>query len=868
VVHCPAVGNDRGVVHRKPVAWHRVISVLVALLLAVLGVGSGPAIAASDTTPTAPSIARPADPVPGSYIVTLRGAGTDPASTAARLARTHGGQVTHVYHAAIDGFAVRLSEQQADALRSDPTVKGVYQDGIVHATTTQNPAPWHLDRVDQRDLPLDNSYTADNGGAAVHAYVLDTGVRVTHTDFGGRASVGDDEIGGGVNGLDCNGHGTHVAGILGGTTSGVAKGAQLVSVRVLDCTGTGTFSSVIAGVDWVTAHAVKPAVANMSLSGGAFGPLDDAIDQSIASGVVYAAAAGNSGVDACGASPGRDPQVLTAGATDPSDTRASFSNVGTCVSLFAPGVDVVSDSNASDTAQMVLSGTSMASPVLAGIAAGYLDRYPDAAPSEVKSAMVHGATTGHVVDAGTGSPNLLAFTPLAPRPDTVVAVGASSTEAPMDRALGTNAVDVHALPTTSVVAPADGHCSSVTYGPSGSDVFVPPASADAGRDALRDSAAGTYPSAVVDAGHGCVDIARSDSDPRTIGTDDAAFRYFAFGIDAVTWASPSLDAPAAMTLTDLRRVFSCQVTDWSQLPGGGTGPIRRALPPSGSGTLHNFVTRLLGQADTSSSPWVPPTGPGCPAPVILPTESTGFELTHDPVLRAESQAYVVPYSAALWVHQANNSANPTLDVRNGVRPGAIRRDATDPVAPGLAVGAVRWLGSSWRLNDATVVGGRVVAGATADAQFDASISGAPGSFTASDVGLTVQGAIVNDGTVITAVSGDGATATISPGATHAGSASIVVGSPAVGERNPNVLDPADGSVFAGVHYVYNVVDTDSPSIASARALVGFDDIPGGLTSALCRGDDQSMILDAGFLDLVPAESPGGNTAVVCRLRTP
>jgi subtilisin family serine protease len=852
----------------NPVAWRRVIGVLVTLLFAVLGAGGAPAIAAADTTPTAPPIARPANAVPGSYIVTLRGAATDTVGTANRLARAHGGEVTHVYRAAIDGFAVRLSDQQADALRTDPAVKGVFQDGVVHAAATQTPAPWHLDRIDQRDLPLDNAYTYDGGGAAVHAYVLDTGIRVTHTDFGGRASVGDDEIGGGVNGLDCNGHGTHVAGILGGATSGVAKGVQLVSVRVLDCTGSGTFSSVIAGVDWVTAHAVKPAVANMSLSGGAFAPLDDAIDESIASGVVYAAAAGNSGADACGASPGRDPQVLSAGATDPSDTRASFSNVGTCVSLFAPGVNIVSDSNASDTAQMVLSGTSMASPVLAGIAAGYLDRYPDAAPAEVKSAIVQGATSGHVIDAGTGSPNLLAFASLPPRPDTVVAVGASSTEFLMDRALGAGAVDVHARPTTNVLAPADGHCASVTYGPSASSAVVPPASADAGRDALRDSVAGTYPNSADDSGRGCVDIARSDADPRAIGTDDAAFRYFAFGIDAVTWASPSLDAPAAMTLADLRRVFSCQVTDWSQLPGGGTGPIRRALPPSGSGTRHNFVTRLLGQTDTSSSPWVPPTGPGCPAPVVLPTESAGFELAHDPVLRGESQAYVLPYSAALWVHQANNAANPSLDVRSGVRPGAIRRDATDPVAPALAVGAVRWLGSSWRLNDATVVGGRVVAGATADAQFDASITAAPGSFTANDVGLTVQGAIVNDGTVITAVSSDGATATISPGATRAGTASIVVGSPAVGERNPNVLDPADGSVFAGVHYVYNVVDTASPSAASARALVGFDDIPGGLTSALCRGDDQSMILDAGFLDLVPADSPGGNTGVVCRVRTP
>jgi hypothetical protein len=198
----------------------------------------------------------------------------------------------------------------------------------------------------------------------------------------------------------------------------------------------------------------------------------------------------------------------------------------------------------------------------------------------------------------------------------------------------------------------------------------------------------------------------------------------------------------------------------------------------GSGTRHNFITRLLGAIDTSTDPWTPPTGPSCPAPVVLGTDDSGIDLAHDSTLRGDDQAYVMPYSGAAWVRQANNAVNPTLDLRAGVRPGAIKRDATDPVAPGQAVTPVRWLGSSWRLNDATVIGGRSLS-VTSDARFDTALVAAPGSFSASDVGLTLQGPLVTDGTIILAVSTDGTAATISPGTTQAGNATVVVGSAVV-----------------------------------------------------------------------------------------
>jgi subtilisin family serine protease len=286
---------------------------------------------------------------------------------------------------------------------------------------TESPTPsWGLDRIDQHDLPLDNSYTTATSGAGVTAYVIDTGIRISNTDFGGRASIGFDAIGDGQNGNDCHGHGTHVAGTIGGTKYGVAKSVSLVAVRVLDCGGSGTWTQVISGIDWVTAHHPANSVANMSLGGGAVSSVDTAVANSVASGVTYAIAAGNSNADACNYSPARAASAITVGATTSTDARASYSNYGTCVDLFAPGSGITSDWNTGDTATNTISGTSMATPHVAGSAALYLGAHPGSSPAAVTSGLLAAATTGHVTSPGAGSPNLLDYvgTGVQPPPPT------------------------------------------------------------------------------------------------------------------------------------------------------------------------------------------------------------------------------------------------------------------------------------------------------------------------------------------------------------------------------------------------------------------------------------------------------------------
>jgi subtilisin family serine protease len=368
-------------------------------------------------------------PIPGSYIVVL----AEHASGAARargssevaseIAAQHGGVVTFTYEHALHGFAVRLPARAAAALARDPRVRYVEQDSEVWAVETQTDATWGLDRVDQPDLPLGGSYTYDFDGSGVNAYIIDTGIRRTHQDFAGRALDGFSAIGDGRGSDDCNGHGTHVAGTVGGATWGVAKNATLWAVRVLNCLGSGTTAGVIAGLDWVTANRVRPAVANMSLGGGASAALDEAVRRSIAAGVTYAVAAGNSNRNACGYSPARVAEALTAGATTATDARSSFSNFGACVDLFAPGSSITSAWLTSDVATNTISGTSMASPHVAGAAALYLHEHPEAAPAEVAQALVTAATPGKVANAGAESPNRLLFTlfdsvpPPPPPPD-------------------------------------------------------------------------------------------------------------------------------------------------------------------------------------------------------------------------------------------------------------------------------------------------------------------------------------------------------------------------------------------------------------------------------------------------------------------
>jgi len=326
---------------------------------------------------------------------------------AQEMVATHRGQLKHLYQNAINGFAVVMTPEEAEALSQDFRVAYVEEDGIVTADTTQSNPPWGLDRIDQRNRPLSGTYTYNWTGSGVRAYVIDTGIRTTHTQFGGRASNVFDAFGG--SGADCNGHGTHVSGTIGGSTYGVAKSALLRGVRVLDCNGSGSNSGVIAGVDWVTSNHINPAVANMSLGGGASSALDTSVNNLANSGVPIAVAAGNSNVDACGTSPARAANAITVGATTTTDARASFSNFGTCLDIFAPGSGILSSWFSSDTATATLSGTSMASPHVAGVAALYKQFSPGASSTTVRNAIVNGSTTNVVTSAGTGSPNRLLY---------------------------------------------------------------------------------------------------------------------------------------------------------------------------------------------------------------------------------------------------------------------------------------------------------------------------------------------------------------------------------------------------------------------------------------------------------------------------
>jgi subtilisin family serine protease len=349
---------------------------------------------------------------PEGFIVVLKdGSGAQPAAVAIEHSRRFGGQVTFVYEHAIRGYAATFAPGVVGAIAADSRVAYVERDGLMEASTTQGGATWGLDRIDQRNLPLSDTYTSTNDGAPVTAYIIDTGIRFSHAEFGGRAVSGYDAVDGG-SADDCNGHGTHVAGTVGGTTYGVAKGVSLVAVRVLNCAGSGTTSGVIAGVDWVTTNHVTPAVANMSLGGGASDALDTAVKNSIAAGVSYAIAAGNGnkgGVaqDACKYSPARVAEAMTIGATDKTDGKTSWSNYGNCVDWFAPGSGITSAWYTSNTATNTISGTSMATPHTAGAAALYLQSNPGASPQQVRDALFANATKGIVTSSKTATNHLL-----------------------------------------------------------------------------------------------------------------------------------------------------------------------------------------------------------------------------------------------------------------------------------------------------------------------------------------------------------------------------------------------------------------------------------------------------------------------------
>ena len=371
---------------------------------------------------TVPASAADADGIgagPGggpaqSFIVVLRDSVGAASTVAAEHAQRFGADVEAVYENALKGYAASIPQGSVGAVASDARVASVEPDAEVHALTTQSNATWGIDRIDQRTLPLSTTFTYQRTGAGVRAYIIDTGIRTSHTQFGGRAIDGRDTVDGALPAADCNGHGTHVAGTVGGSTYGVAKGVTLVAVRVLNCSGSGTTSGVIAGIDWVTGNhqAGQPAVANMSLGGGVSSALDTAVRNSIADGVSYAIAAGNGNalgqaVNACNTSPARVSQAMTVSATMSNDRKASWANFGSCVDWFAPGVGITSAWSTSTTATRTISGTSMATPHTAGVAALYLQSNPGASPATVRTALFNATTKGIVTSSSTANNHLL-----------------------------------------------------------------------------------------------------------------------------------------------------------------------------------------------------------------------------------------------------------------------------------------------------------------------------------------------------------------------------------------------------------------------------------------------------------------------------
>ncbi len=343
--------------------------------------------------------------VPGSYIVML-----DRKADKAKLAEEYGGKLKRNYSSAVNGFSASgLSRTEAERLAADPAVSKVVQNKKFHIDTTQDSPPsWGLDRIDQTATAGDRAYTyPDSAGDGVTAYVIDTGVRTTHKEFGGRAVSGFDAVDNDDSADDGNGHGTHVAGTIAGATYGVAKKAKVVAVRVLDDAGSGTTEQVVAGIDWVTEHHQGPSVANMSLGGSADPALDAAVQKAIASGVTFAVAAGNESADAGESSPARVPEAITVASSTVDDKQSSFSNYGATVDIYAPGSDIVSSWNDSDEGTNTISGTSMATPHVVGAAAVYLAGHPDATPAEVAAALTDGAPPDAISDATEGTPNRL-----------------------------------------------------------------------------------------------------------------------------------------------------------------------------------------------------------------------------------------------------------------------------------------------------------------------------------------------------------------------------------------------------------------------------------------------------------------------------
>jgi len=387
----------------------RKFAVLAPVMLAVAACQDSTSPTRTTVVPGVVSAARNA--VQNDYIVTFRADESDPAGQANALVKAHGGSLRHVYRFALKGFAVaNLPDGAVAALQRNPRVARVERDGIVTVNGTETPAPsWGLDRIDSR-TGTDGSYNYPNAGAGVTAYIIDTGINSSSTDFTGRLGTGQDFVDANPPD-DCHGHGTHVAGTVGGTKYGVAKQVTIVAVRVLDCQGSGSDADVIAGIDWVVSQhqAGQPAVANMSLGGDFLQTLNDAVQRATDDGIVFAVAAGNSTADACSYSPSSAPSAITVGATTSTNGLAYYSNFGGCVDILAPGSSITSDWIGSATATNTISGTSMASPHVAGAAALYLSANPTASVTDVTNALITNATNGAISGVPAGTPNALLY---------------------------------------------------------------------------------------------------------------------------------------------------------------------------------------------------------------------------------------------------------------------------------------------------------------------------------------------------------------------------------------------------------------------------------------------------------------------------
>ncbi|MBA3744018.1 S8 family peptidase, partial [Sporichthya sp.] len=473
---------------------------------------------------------------------------------------------------AVRGFAASLPAAAVDDLRTNPDVRAVERDVRVSAAGgVESPAPWNLDRIDQRSLPVSNSFTYDGDGSGITVYVVDTGIRADHAELGGRVGPGFTAISDGNGTNDCNGHGTHVAGVTGGSTYGVAKGVTLVPVRVLDCDGTGSGTTAIAGLDWVLANRVPgKSVVNMSLGGPAAGFLDDAVNALINAGIPVVAAAGNASMDACATSPARVPNAVTVGATNSSDARPSFSNFGPCLDLFAPGVGIVSAGIGSPTSASS-DGTSAAAPHVSGMIATLLQGAPGASPAALRTTLGTLLTQGVLANIGTGSPNSLLYAPPRLR---LAGVGTATT-GPFLTALGADPGALALGGTRQVDSfPITGASPIATQDPATVPgcTITRPASQAAGRSALLAS---------LSAGNGCVQFAQAES--LDLSPASPRLAYVPYSRENVTYAISVVSAlPKNFTLAQLQTIYRCQ----------GNPSYRPMLPAAGSGLREFWVAQM------------------------------------------------------------------------------------------------------------------------------------------------------------------------------------------------------------------------------------------------------------------------------------